>query len=337
MLGFREFGDLFSSQPDTSRTTGSLVGRTAFMQGRKAKLWGKYLGCMLGSALGDAIGELAFRFPEADRLRAAIAAAPLLRYTDDTAMALGLAESLAQRRDLDPHHLGRTFHRHFNREPWRGYAAGPPTIFQLVAQSGLTYEDAARRLFGGQGSLGNGAAMRVAPLGLFFHDSPDLYSKAVASAAVTHAHPLAQDGAAVQAGAVALAVHLDPGHPFPRDAFFRRMLILARTPEIQEKLSLVQVLLRSRVSAPEAARILGQSVMIHESLPFALYAFLARSHSFEDCLLIAVLNGGDRDTLGAMAGAISGAYLGRAAIPPLWREKLENQGRIAKLTLALLN
>ena len=55
------------------------------MQGTKAKLWGKYLGCMLGSALGDAIGELAFRCPEEGRLRAAIAAASVLRYTDDTA------------------------------------------------------------------------------------------------------------------------------------------------------------------------------------------------------------------------------------------------------------
>jgi hypothetical protein len=66
-------------------------GKTGFMQGAKAKLWGKYLGCMLASALGDAIGELAFRFPEAGRLRTAIAAAPVLHYTDDTAMAIGLA------------------------------------------------------------------------------------------------------------------------------------------------------------------------------------------------------------------------------------------------------
>jgi poly(ADP-ribose) glycohydrolase ARH3 len=311
-------------------------GQTRFMQGKKEKLWEKYLGCMLGSALGDAIGELAFRFPEGGRLRVAVATAPVLRYTDDTAMALGLAESLAEMRDLDPHHLGRTFHRHFQEEPWRGYAAGPPTIFQLVEQSGLSYEEAARRLFGGQGSLGNGAAMRVAPLGLFFHDSPDLYHKAAAAAAITHAHPLAQDGAAIQAAAVALAVKLDPRNPFPRDALLRRLLALARTPEIKEKLSLVKVLLKNRVPAPEAARILGQSVMIHESLPFALYVFLARSHSFEDCLLEAVLNGGDRDTLGAMAGAISGAYLGKSAITALWQEKLENRGLIEKLALALL-
>jgi poly(ADP-ribose) glycohydrolase ARH3 len=303
---------------------------------KRAKLWGKYLGCMLGSALGDAIGELAFRFPEEGRLRAAIAVAPLLRYTDDTAMALGLAESLTERGDLDPRHLGQTFHRHFSREPWRGYASGPPSIFQMVDKSGLPYEEAARHLFGGQGSLGNGAAMRVAPLGLFFHDALDLYDKAAASAAITHAHPLAQDGAAVQAAAVSLAVRLDPGKPFSPDTFLRRIQGLARTPELKEKLSLLKVLLKSHVSGPQAARVLGQSILIHESLPFALYAFLTRPHSFEDCLMGAVLNGGDRDTLGAMAGAISGAYLGAAGLPALWREKLENLDLIEKAALALL-
>jgi poly(ADP-ribose) glycohydrolase ARH3 len=302
----------------------------------KAKLEVKYRGCLVGSALGDAIGELAFGAPAAGRLKAAIAAAPQLRYTDDTAMALGLAESLAERQGLDPQHLGRTWHRNFNREPWRGYAAGPPTIFQLAEQTGLTYEELARRLFGGQGSFGNGAAMRVAPLGLWFHDSAALYDKAAASAAVTHAHPLAQDGAAIQAGAVALGVGLDPEKPFSLEAFIEPLLRRARTPEFQEKLSLVQALVAQQVPGPEAAKILGKSVKIHESLPFALYAFVSHPHSFEACLLEAVLNGGDRDTLGAMAGAVSGAYLGVAAIPALCREKLENRDLIENLARALV-
>jgi poly(ADP-ribose) glycohydrolase ARH3 len=260
----------------------------------------------------------------------------MLRYTDDTAMAIGLAESLIERGDLDPHHLGQTFHRHFSREPWRGYAAGPPIIFQLVERMGLSYQDGARSLFNGQGSQGNGAAMRVAPLGLFFHDHPDLYHKAVTAAAVTHAHPLAQDGAAIQATAVAMALHLDPQKPFSREAFARRLLKAAKTPEIRERLSLLRTLLKGKVSGPEAAGILGRSVKIHESLPFALYAFLTCPYSYEECLMGAVTNGGDRDTLGAMAGAVSGAYLGVAAIPALWREKLENQRLIERLALGLL-
>jgi poly(ADP-ribose) glycohydrolase ARH3 len=178
--------------------------------------------------------------------------------------------------------------------------------------------------------------MRVAPLGLFLHDGPDLYDRAVATAAVTHAHILAQDGAAVQAAAVAMAVHLDPQKPFPRENFLRGLLRLAKTLEIKEKLSLVRTLLKGKAPGPETARILGESVRIDESLPFALYAFLAQPHSFEACLMGAVLSGGDRDTLGAMAGALSGAYQGMKAIPALWREKLENQGLFERVALAIL-
>ncbi len=293
----------------------------------------KFLGCLLGLALGDAIGELAFRLPDKDALLKAVEEAEVLHYTDDTAMALGLAQSLVQRGTLDQEHLGRTFHRNFLNEPWRGYASGPPTIFQMVAGLKLSYAEAARRLFRGAGSFGNGAAMRVAPLGLFFHKSPRLYELAAASAAVTHAHPLGQDGAAVQALAVARAVSLDPAEAFPREDFLADLISFAKTPALQEKLNLLASLLSRSASAAEAARVLGRSVAVDESLPFALFAFLAYPHSYVECLFCAILHGGDRDTLGAMAGAVSGAYLGRAAIP--WQEKVENRKLIEDLALSL--
>jgi poly(ADP-ribose) glycohydrolase ARH3 len=70
-------------------------------------------------------------------------------------------------------------------------------------------------------------------------------------------------------------------------------------------------------------------------VPFALYAFLRYPQSFEACLFCAILNGGDRDTLGAMACAVSGAYLGIEAIPPAWRARLENREHIEELALEL--
>jgi poly(ADP-ribose) glycohydrolase ARH3 len=291
----------------------------------------KFLGGMLGSALGDAIGELAFRSPEEVKLRSEIARADLLIYTDDTAMAIGLAESILQEGHLDSQHLGDTFRTNYMREPWRGYAIGPPTIFALVAERGVSYSEAARSLFGGQGSFGNGAAMRVVPVGLFYHDSPDLYEQVRISAAVTHAHPVGIDGAAVLAQAVAQAATLAPQEPFPFEPFCRRLVAFACTAEIRDKMALVQTLVSDQVPPPEAAWRLGQGVAVYESLPFALYAFLRHPQSFEACLLCAALNGSDRDTLGAMAGAVSGAYLGVEAIPRDWREKLENRQYIERL------
>jgi len=298
-------------------------------------LKGKYLGAMVGSALGDAIGELAFRCPEKQSLLALVDRIEKLVYTDDTAMAIGLAESILQKKGIDPQHLGDIFSRNFFREPWRGYASGPPTIFSLVHHRGASYVEAARSLFEGFGSLGNGAAMRVAPVGLFFHHSEHLYEMASASAEVTHAHPVGKDGAAVQAWAIAQAVRLAPEKEFPLERFIQGLIAFAQTSEIREKMKLVQTLINEEVPPKIAADQLGRSVAVDESMPFAVYSFLRYPKSFEDCLFSAILNGGDRDTLGSMACAISGAYLGVEAIPCPWRCKLENRGTIENLASSL--
>lgn len=289
----------------------------------------------MGSALGDAIGELAFMIPQRERLSSNLDHVSELRYTDDTAMAIGLAESIIKVNGIDQQDLGDTFNANFQREPWRGYASGPPTIFSLVEKRGFSYTEAAREMFGGTGSLGNGAAMRIVPLGLFFHQAPDLYNLASLSAQVTHAHPVGMDGAAVQTLAVANAVKLDPQKEFPLQRYIQGLIDFARTLEIQTKMQRIQELLSEKVSPHEASDVLGRTVAVHESMPFAVYSFLKYPKSFEECLFCAILHGGDRDTLGAMACAISGAYLGLEAIPSGWREKLENRAHIEDLASEL--
>lgn len=301
----------------------------------KPNLEAKYLGAMIGSALGDAIGELAFQYPERNKLSAVVESLAELHYTDDTAMAIGLATSLVSRGHLDGQHLGETFRRNFEQEPWRGYATGPPTIFSMVSSTGISYTKAAQSLFGGGGSFGNGAAMRIAPLGLFFHDSSEIYQQACGSAEITHAHPVGKDGAAVQAWAVSRAVRLDSLKEFLPQKFIGSLVDFARTSEIQEKMRLLHKLIDENVPPAVAAKHLGQSVAVQESMPFAIYSFVSNASSFEDCLYCAIMHGGDRDTLGAMAGAISGAYLGVEAIPSRWRRKLENRETIEELALEL--
>jgi poly(ADP-ribose) glycohydrolase ARH3 len=295
----------------------------------------RFIGSMIGSALGDAIGELAFRTPHQAALQQQLEAAGELIYTDDTAMTIGLAQSILAQQALDPQHLGDTFRENHRREPWRGYAAGPPALFRRVEREAIPYARAAQEIYGGQGSFGNGAAMRIAPLGLYFHDAPDLYALARASATVTHAHPIGIDGAAIQAQAVARAIHLDPRQPLNSQAFVETLLDTARTAEMQDKLARIPDLLAEGATGGQAARQLGQSVAVHESLPFALYCFLRHPDSFEDCMRCAIFNGGDRDTLGAMACAVSGAYLGAGAIPVPWWDRLENRARIEDLARRL--
>ncbi len=296
----------------------------------------KFLGSMLGSGIGDAIGEMAFECPDRAKLTSVLEEIPVLRYTDDTAMALGIAETLGQVRKIDVQRLGDVFRRNYDAEPWRGYAPGPPMIFQIVASQGIPYPEAAARLFGGAGSFGNGAAMRVSPVGLFYHDSRLLYDEACASARVTHTHPVGMDGAATLAFAVGEAVKIDPDHPFPTDRFLNSLVRFPKTQQMREKMERLAELVSESSDAEPAANALGRSVAVNESLPFAFYAFLRYPMSFEDCLFCAILNGGDRDTLGAMACALSGAYLGVDAVPLLWREKLENRELIENLARKLL-
>jgi poly(ADP-ribose) glycohydrolase ARH3 len=291
---------------------------------------------MVGSAVGDAIGELAFRYPDERQLRRQVNSADVLRYTDDTAMAMGVAEAILDGRgELEPENLGRIFARNYAEEPWRGYGPGPPSIFRTVDREGCSYREAAGRLFDGEGSMGNGAAMRVAPVGIFYCGRPDLRRQAERSAEVTHVHPLGRDGAAVLAAAVGRASVMAPDEGLSAPDFAEQLADKAGSDEFTEKMEMVAHLAEENAGPEAAAGELGTGVLIHRSVPYAIYSFLSAPHSFERCLMHATLVSGDRDTIGAMAAAVSGAYLGESAVPDHWRQPLENADRIRELARQL--
>jgi poly(ADP-ribose) glycohydrolase ARH3 len=294
------------------------------------------IGAMLGHALGDAIGELAFSHPERDALDRAIQGRDRLRYTDDTAMAIALAEELVEAGRIDGQTLGERFARAFEREPWRGYGPGPPRIFQTAGPSGRPYAEVARELYGGEGSLGNGAAMRATPLGLAYADGPELAAASDAAAEVTHAHPVGRDAGLLQARATSLALRaaLD-GRALDPHETARTLTDGCRTAEMREKMQAVAGLLAEHAPADRVADAVGRSVAAHESVPFAVYAALAGLGDYAATLEIAMFNGGDRDTLAAMAGGIAGADLGEAALPQAWRERCENGCQLRELARRL--
>ena len=312
----------------------TMATRTGKSEGQKTDtidLRSKFLGAMIGTGLGDALGERAVT----RRMNRLLPRGGPLTYTDGTAMTIGVAESLAYMRRVDEKHLGDRLALTFKQEPDRGYSPGPPSIFRRVEQEGISYREAAQSLFDGRGSLGNAGAVRVAPVALFFFDSNDLYEQAAASAMVTHAHPVSADGAAVMAFAIAEAVKLHPNDPVPTEELCDSLVRWARTTEFKTRIGQVRELVQKKVSPETAAAALGRSRRASDSVPFAIYSFLSSSGSFRDCLLCAVGHGGDRDTLGAMACSISGAYLGVESIPQDWRERLENREYIAKLATLL--
>jgi poly(ADP-ribose) glycohydrolase ARH3 len=247
-------------------------------------------------------------------------------YTDDTQMMIALAESLAERGGFDGTDMAARFVADY--DPRRGYGPGTVRALRLL-RGGVPWQEAGRRLFGGNGSFGNGAAMRAAPIGVFHrNDLLELRRVAQESARITHAHPLGMEGAVLIAFAVALLQDEVPA-AFAPEAFLRRLREAAAplSAEFDGKLGRVEELLRNEPTVEEVVRALGNDTSALAAVPAALYAVLSRAGSFRDAVVFAVSIGGDTDTIGAMAGALSGALHGVDAIPEEWLETLENGRR----------
>jgi poly(ADP-ribose) glycohydrolase ARH3 len=280
----------------------------------------RFAGCLLGLAVGDALGGLfegqdpdwiARRFPTPEALLDA-PPADVLHYTDDTQMAVGVAETLVAHGAIEESRLCRAFVA--NYVPSRGYGWGARRVLEAM-EEGRDYRQVAETHFPG-GSYGNGAAMRVAPVGLFFHDDLDrMWDQARLSALPTHRHPLGIEGAQLLAAGVALCAR---AAAFDRDAFFGVLLARCQAPEWRAKLERA-----AGVRSPEELALLGNRITALESVGTALACFASAPGSYGTAVARAVLLGGDTDTIAAMTGALSGALLGVGGIPPHLLQRLE--------------
>ena len=307
----------------------------------RRQLGEKFRGALFGVALGDALGAPFEGRPglgERLSLPDAEQEPGQLVYTDDTHMTLGVAESLVASQGFDGAHMAETFARNYEEEPWRGYGAGPPQIFQLLRR-GIPWNETGRMLFGGTGSYGNGAAMRVAPIALaYYDDTAEMLKAARQSASITHAHKLGIEGAALQALAVALLLREPPGARVSGSALTEVLVAHANDAPAAiyvDKLRGVKELL-PEASPLEVVSRLGNGIEAYEAVPAALYCFLRRPTSFSEAVRYAISLGGDTDTIASMTGALSGAYLGESAIPSNWLRRLEGSESIGRFADALL-
>lgn len=207
-------------------------------------------------------------------------------------------------------------------EPARGYGRGARAAFACWERTG-SWEIASRAAWA-EGSLGCGAAVRVAPIALLLHDAPDavIADAAMRSAIPTHAHEEAIAGAIAMTVAVAAAVRGEP----PGECVARA---IAAVPASFARL----VADAAALSEEDGAASLATGVRASESVPAALWAF-ARGGSFESTIERAILLGGDTDSIGAMSGALAGGALGASSIPLAWVEALEAPAKREALALA---
>lgn len=295
----------------------------------------RFRGALLGVVVGDAIGagfEGGPPLPAEASEQVAdgrIFEVPLLSYTDDTAMTLALARSLVDRSGFDADDVARAFDDAYRNEPWRGWGRTVPAVLELT-ESGADRLRAPYLVFDGQGSEGDGAAMRVAPVGLLaYEDLGEVVELARASAEVTHTHLRGVDGAVVQAVAVALALRTPPEELDP-SAFVAQLSDHAATAELRGGLQTVAELLEVRAVAVVAERV-GNGFRAVEAVPAAVHAFLTHSRSLREAVRFAIRLGGDTDT-----AAITGAHLGEDTIPQRWLQRTEGSDEMRQMADLLL-
>lgn len=270
---------------------------------------------LVGIWVGDAFGEMYFAHPVPARFPFTPPAGPW-QWTDDTHMALSIFEELIENAQIEPNSLEKRFAKRYSKEPWRGYGTGAQVLLEKFLD-GMDWRHESRKLFNG-GSFGNGAAMRVAPIGAYFsHNSDKLIEEAAKSALVTHAHPEGVAGAV----AVALATSSIISAPERAGGAFLDWIVDRLPPSKTRE----RILLSKSIPKDEfhkAVRVLGtgQEVAAFDTVPFCLWIVANFSGSFEEALFHTVNGLGDRDTTCAIVGGIIGC---RFPPPQAWVDACE--------------
>lgn len=294
----------------------------------------RYQGCLLGQCLGDAIGWPVEGSPKqaciehletASKWRDALEEPPeeFGQYTDDSQLARELLITYDQRKHFDP----------------VCYADKIRFLFEedLIVGRGIASDAAAKRLVEGVSwekagcpapRAGNGTAMRAAPVGMMHVADNEMLSKVARDQGwITHHDPRCMAGSVAIAKATALALQakridraefiesVASAMESHHEHFAELVRRLPKWLDLVPERAVAHINMAS-YSGEEDHFWPGISPFVVPSVLWSLYAFLREPDSYWDALHVAVAVGGDTDTLGAMTGAVSGAFLGVDSLPP---------------------
>ena len=297
----------------------------------------RYLGALLGLASGDALGTtLEFKPPGTfDPISDMVGGGPFRlaagQWTDDTSMALCLAESLLECNGFDAGDQMRRYLRWYEDGHW----SSTGHCFDI----GDTTRDALMRFqrtgdpFAGSMSVhsaANGSLMRLAPVPLFFaNDAEHAIAMAKDSSRTTHSLDVVTDACRYYAALILGA--LDGA---PKDELLAPMY--APVPDLWDRCplhALIEGVASGSFLEKQPPAIKGTGYVVH-SLEAALWAF-AHTDDFRSGALAVVNLGDDADTTGAIFGQLAGAYYGIDGIPSDWRERIARREEIEAVASAL--
>jgi ADP-ribosyl-[dinitrogen reductase] hydrolase len=286
------------------------------------RLRDRFRGALLGSAVGDALGApLEFLPPRApDRYLTEMVGGGWLHlapgeWTDDTQLTLATVDSLLVRRVFDPDDIARRF------VAW--YEGHPPDIGNHTRrvleaiQHGTPWEQASLQAYrAAPDNSPNGSLMRCSPLALFFYSHPEFVATlSPVLSRITHAHPDCENACIFLNVAIA---HLLNGQTRTASLEAARDACTGASQALRDRIG----------HAMQPQNDTSPSGWVLATLEVAVWAFLHTS-SLESALLVAINRGNDADTVGAVTGALAGAYYGVSNIPDRWLGPLHERARIS--------
>ena len=278
-----------------------------------------------GLSVGDAFGQCFFQARDAYSRqpgRKRLPHAPWL-FTDDTEMSLSVVAVLAECGAVDQDRLANSFAWRYSYD--RAYG---PSMHRVLARirDGESWRAVAADSFAGQGSFGNGAAMRAAPVGAYFADDPSLATEqARLSAIITHSHPEGGAGAMAVALAAAEACRCRAEGVRAGHSEFLA-LVIGRLPPSEVRSRLVRAQAISKPSSLDyPVSVLGNGVNLsaQDTVPYALWCCGQALDDYQAALWLAAEAGGDSDTLCAIVGGVVACFVGTVGVPEGWKERRE--------------
>ena len=284
---------------------------------------------LLGLSIGDAYGSrcslgvhAAKKYPGDD---SHILPPGPWRWTDDTAQSIEIVEWLLSGKSFERDGLARKLAERYASDKARGYGQGARKLFDQINR-GLEPETVRNKLFGNEGSFGNGAAMRAGPIGAFYTDDLDAVVKEVTESALsTHSHNEGQAGAlaiglcaAVVADMTCKGSELEPNKLFD--------LIVEYLPDSEVKSKVVQaksIGLDADVNDVVSMLGSGKTAIAVDTVPFCIWSVARHLNSFGEGIWRTCAAGGDKDTNCAMVGSILVLRNGLEGVPSEWIRRVE--------------
>jgi len=281
-----------------------------------------------GISIGDAFGESFFGETNVmlNHIHQRTIPKTSWEFTDDTVMAIAVFEQLEVNQGINQNQLAAQFTINHEKDVNRGYGATARRILREIGEGG-DWREISSGVFEGMGSMGNGASMRVGPIGAYsFDDLKKVKELAIKSAEITHSNIEGITGAIAVAVATAIATEMKVNNIELTPAQFIEKVV-NELPDTDTKSKInksLSVPYHYNIETVKTILGNGSKIMVQDTVPFSIWCAAHNLNSFEEAIWKAVSVLGDRDTICAIVGGITIMSATEKSVSVNWVSSVED-------------